>query len=204
MLFAQVVVSNPNGSSYSVNVKSWKEIRDAQVIKQAYDFSCGAASMATLLRGAYGVEVTEMSLLEAMGKTNGRASFSDMARVLQQYGFRAQGYSASFSQLERLTMPVILYVKHRKYDHFTVLRGISGNTVWLADPSTGNQTLSRAQFLDMWETIQAKTPEGTARGKFLAIFPADSTDMSSSKFLDLNPVRQSRAAMLQLALTFRR
>jgi peptidase C39, bacteriocin processing len=48
-------------------------------------------------------------------------------------------------------MPVVVYIKVRKDDHFSVLRGISGNTVWLADPSLGNRTYSRAQFLEKTE-----------------------------------------------------
>lgn len=48
-------------------------------------------------------------------------------------------------------MPVVVYIKVRKDDHFNVLRGISGNTVWLADPSLGNRTYSRAQFLEKTE-----------------------------------------------------
>ena len=32
---------------------------------------------------------------------------------------------------------MVVYIKVRKDDHFSVLRGISGNMVWLADPSLG-------------------------------------------------------------------
>ena len=100
-----------------------------------------------MLNSFYGQNVTEEALLKAMHKGDRRASFQDMVRALPQFGFRAQGFAASWEQHARLKMPVILYVKNRKQDHFTVLRGISGNTFWLADPSLGNRTFSRAQFL---------------------------------------------------------
>lgn len=143
---------NTHSGVLQVPVKNWKTLRDAQVVKQDLDYSCGAASLATLLNYFYGQDLTEEALLKAMDKGDGRASFEDMARALPQFGFRAQGFAASWEQLARLKMPVVVYVKHRKNDHFTVLRGISGDTAWLADPSLGNRTYSKAQFLEMWQT----------------------------------------------------
>lgn len=180
-----------------VQVQSWKARRDARIVKQDLDYSCGAASLATLLNSFYGQSVTEDVLLKAMDKSNGRASFEDMAQVLPQFGFRAQGFAASWEQLMRLKMPVILYVKHRKDDHFTVLRGINSDTVWLADPSLGNRTYSRAQFLAMWLTREDRN-DGLA-GKFLAVLPTAVESVSSEDFFTKTPYRQSANAALQLA-----
>lgn len=197
---AEVVVRSSNGALHRVDVKNWKEIRDGGVVKQEYDFSCGAASMATLLRGAYGVVVSEAELLETMGKQDGRASFEDMATIFEKLGFYARGYISTFSQLSKIKIPVILYVKHRRYDHFTVLRGIDENTVWLADPSVGNQTLSRTQFLSMWETVDLEGNNAPPRGKLLVILPMESSVSISPSFFHSNPTRRSRPAMLQLPL----
>ena len=180
-----------------VPVKSWKTLRDARIVKQDLDYSCGAASLATLLNSFYGQNVTEEALLKAMDKDDGRASFEDMARVLPQFGFRAQGFAASWEQLARLKRPVILYVKHRKDDHFSVLRGIGGDTVWLADPSLGNRTYSREQFLAMWRT-RADADDGLA-GKFLAVLPAQATTPAKDDFFTRAPVRQSAPALSDLA-----
>ena len=65
-----------------VPVKSWKTLRDARVVKQDLDYSCGAASLATLLNEFYAQNTTEAALLEAMDKGDGRASFDDMQRAL--------------------------------------------------------------------------------------------------------------------------
>ncbi|MFN4064518.1 MAG: C39 family peptidase [Parazoarcus communis] len=180
-----------------VPVQSWKARRDARIVKQDLDYSCGAASLATLLNSFYGQDVTEEALLKAMDKGDDRASFEDMARALPQFGFRAQGFAASWEQLARLKMPVILYVKHRKDDHFTVLRGISGDTVWLADPSLGNRTYSRAQFLAMWQTREDAN-DGLA-GKFLAVLPQDAQVVAQDDFFTRVPVRQSASALSNLA-----
>jgi predicted double-glycine peptidase len=184
-------------ASGEIQVKSWKSLRDDRIVKQELDFSCGAASLATLLNSFYGQNVTEEALLKAMDKGDGRASFEDMARALPQFGFRAQGFAASWEQLARLKMPVILYVKNRKQDHFTVLRGISGNTVWLADPSLGNRTFSRAQFLEMWQT-RTDADDGLA-GKFLAVLPASTSVPVSGDFFTRAPVRRSAPALENLA-----
>lgn len=181
-----------------IPVKSWKTLRDRQIVKQDQDYSCGAASLATLLNGFYGQKLTEEQLLKAMDKGDARASFDDMARALPKFGFRAQGFAASWEQLARLKMPVVVYIKVRKDDHFSVLRGISGNTVWLADPSLGNRTYSRAQFLDMWQTRDGKDQHELA-GKFLAVLPA-SVDVSRAEaYFSKAPRRQSAGAVQQLS-----
>ena len=129
-----------------IPIQSWKTLRDARIVKQDLDYSCSAASLATLLNEFYGQSVTEEALLKAMDKGDLRASFEDMQKALPQFGFKAQGFAASYEQLMRLKAPVVVYLKHRKDDHFSVLRGIDENTVWLADPSLGNRTYSKAQF----------------------------------------------------------
>ena len=87
-------------------------------------------------------------MLEKLDKEQIRASFEDMRRIMPDLGFEAKGYALSFEQLAQLKIPVIVYLKYRKDDHFSVLRGIDGNTVLLADPSLGHVSMSRAQFLD--------------------------------------------------------
>ena len=184
-----------------VPVKSWKSLRDRQIVKQDQDYSCGAASLATLLNGFYGQKVTEEALLKALDKGEGRASFDDMARALPKFGFRAQGFAASWEQLAMLKMPVVVYIKVRKDDHFSVLRGINGDTVWLADPSLGNRTYSRAQFLDMWQTRDGRDRSELA-GKFLAILPATDDTEKQISYFSKAPQRQSRGAVQQLSFRF--
>ncbi len=189
---------NTRSGVFQVPVKNWKTLRDAQVVKQDLDFSCGAASLATLLNHFYGQNLTEEALLMAMDKGDGRASFDDMAKALPQFGFRAQGFAASWDQLTRLKMPVIVYVKHRKNDHFSVLRGINQDTVWLADPSLGNRTYSRQQFLAMWQTRQ-DSENADLTGKFLAVLPMQAKAKQTDIFFTKTPERQTDRALQMLA-----
>lgn len=176
-----------------VPLKSWKSIRDSRIVKQDLDYSCGAASLATILNEYYGLSVTEEDILKIMNKEDMRASFDDMANALTKLGFRGVGYAASIDQLTRLKIPVVVYTKHRKDDHFSVLRGISGNTVWLADPSLGNRTYSKYQFLEMWETRESLK----LKGKILAIVPIDQKVVNSDEFFTNQPKRQTSQAIQQ-------
>ena len=189
---------NTHSGVLQVPVQNWKTLRDAQVVKQDLDYSCGAASLATLLNSFYGQDLTEEALLKAMDKGDGRASFEDMAKALPKFGFRAQGFAASWEQLTRLKMPVIVYVKHRKNDHFSVLRGINQDAVWLADPSLGNRTYSRQQFLAMWQTRQDSENDDLS-GKFLAILPMQAEAKQAGIFFTKTPVRQTGMALQMLA-----
>lgn len=167
--------------TYSINrelpVQSWKVLRDKRVIKQNLDISCGAASIATLLTEYYRRPTTEQEVLELLAKGSNRASFADMERILPKLGFKGIGLATSWDQLASLKLPVIVFVRHRKIDHFAVLRGFSGNYANLADPSLGNRTLTRRQFRDMWETRNKKGFEG----KMLAVLPLDKSKQKTDK-----------------------
>jgi len=53
--------------SYSFDFsKSWIEIKDKDVIKQKYDFSCGAASIATVLTYFYKDMLSEEDIIKFM------------------------------------------------------------------------------------------------------------------------------------------
>jgi predicted double-glycine peptidase len=184
----------------TVLVKSWKDFRDRRVVKQDKDYSCGSASLATILREYYGVPVTENDLLIAMDKGEMRASFEDMQKVLPRFGFKAQGYAASFEQLARLKIPVVVYLRHRKADHFSVLRGINNENVLLADPLLGNQTYSKSQFLAMWETRGSNSENAELKGKFLAILPESPEWQEDNNFFTKSPIRHTAAAIKQLSI----
>lgn len=185
-------------ATFSIPIQSWKTLRDARIVKQDLDYSCSAASLATLLNEFYGQSVTEEALLKAMEISEIHASFEDMQKALPQFGFKAQGFAANYEQLMLLKVPVILYLKHRKNDHFSVLRGIDENTVWLADPSLGNRTYSKAQFLEMWQTRGNKDNSELA-GRFLAVLPNKEGITASDNFFTKSPPRQSAQAIQQLS-----
>ena len=142
---------------------SWKARRDQGIVKQGFDYSCGATALATILH-LYGKQATELELLQAMDIQDRMISLEDMARVLPSLGFKAQGLAVSFEQLNQLQVPVIAYLRLDGNTHFTVLLGTSDDFVWLGDPSWGNRLLSKAHFLTLWQTPSFPTGGGNLSG----------------------------------------
>jgi predicted double-glycine peptidase len=79
-------------------------------VKQELDYSCGVASLATILNEFYKLSVTEEDVLNAMGETD-RASFQQLADVAPSFGVKAGGISLSFDDLKQLQIPAIAYVQ---------------------------------------------------------------------------------------------
>ncbi len=144
-----------------IDITSWKALRDFRVVKQEFDDSCGAASLATLLNGFYGHNFSEMDIIDEI-QHDGVANFENLAYVASAFGYKAGGLIVSFNELKKLSVPAIAYVSYRGQDHFTVIRGVSktGN-VHVGDPSWGNKKFRPHQFKKMWETVyESNKPKG--------------------------------------------
>ncbi len=89
-----------------------------------------------------------------------------MSNALLHFSFKGIGFATNWDQLTKLKIPVILYVKQRNQDHFTVISGISDTHVKLSDPSYGNKILTKGQFKKIWETRNSDL-----KGKALAVLP---------------------------------
>ena len=141
-------------------VRSLRALRDAGVVKQRYDYSCGSASLATLLTFGLDDPVDEVVLLRALLDSRSpdelkaleKKGFSlfDLQQLAQQRGHKAQGFRLPQSELRKLARPVIVFIRPRGYEHFAVLKGLRGDRVFLADPSLGNVRMPLYRFLDMW------------------------------------------------------
>jgi hypothetical protein len=164
-VYAQGILSTIHASG-TVEMKSWKELRDTNVVKQNLDYSCGPASTATILTHYYNRPTTEKEIIQSMGQWRA-ASFGDISRILPDYGYKGLGLALNFEQLRKIKIPAIVYLKHKGQDHFSVLRGVNDTTVFLADPSWGNVRFTWSHFLSMWETRE----DEKEKGKILLIVP---------------------------------
>lgn len=145
---------------------TFKDKRDQSITKQDVDYSCGASSLSTVLTYFYQVPKTEGQILSDMALDGVMASFLDLAKVSQKYGFTAHGMMMDYDTLAKLKIPAIVYVNHKRSDHFSVVRAIDEYHVYLADSSFGNRTLTRRQFEKMWLTT-----DNQSKGKVLLILP---------------------------------
>ena len=141
-------------------LRSVKDLRDQNVVKQRFDYSCGSAALATLLRYGFGDKVTEADVINQLfgllsddeKAVSVKQGFSllDLQRVANARGYKAEGFRLEPKDLDKLSGPVIVYIEPRGYKHFAVLRGVSGDRVYLADPSLGNIRMPIYRFLQQW------------------------------------------------------
>jgi hypothetical protein len=148
------------GTMFTMPVRSLEARKFETVVRQAYDFSCGSAALATLLTYHYDRPVGEAQVFDAMwtvgDQTNIRAkgfSLLDMKLYLESIGLKADGYRVPLSKLKEVGVPTIALITHKGYAHFVVLRGIAEDYVVLGDPSLGAITMSRADFEKAWNGI---------------------------------------------------
>lgn len=160
----------------NITIQSWKEQKDAGVVKQDLDHSCGASSLATILTYFYQNPTSERQILDDMALSDVMASFSDLATVSQKYGFVAKGFTTNYDTLSKLKIPAIVYLNHKRSDHFSVVRAIDNDRIYLADSSWGNRVLSKKQFEQMWHTNN----DPNLQGKVLLILPSNEQQKQSS------------------------
>lgn len=160
-----------------VPVGSVEQRRFATVIRQGYDFSCGSASLATLLRFHYDDPQTEESVFRGMWARGDRAqirrlgfSLLDMKRFLAGRGMNADGYQVTLEQIERAAVPGIALVTINGYRHFVVVKGVANGEVLVGDPALGLRSVPAAEFAASWNGIYfIIDPAGAPRtGRFNA------------------------------------
>ena len=164
----------------SSSLKSILDFRDENLIRQRYDYSCGAAALATLLRFGLGDPVTEQQIVSDLfagleksdAETREKEGFSlyDLQQVAQKRGYKAEGFRLQPQFISQLQGPVIVFLETQGYKHFAVLKGVWGDRVYLADPSRGNIRMPAYRFLQAWMRegngiVFVVEPKGTAVGQ---------------------------------------
>lgn len=141
--------------------RSWLEIRRQNIVMQGFDYSCGAATLATLLRYFWLDNVDEPAVLhviddfltpaELKDRIENGLSIADLKRAAVEMGYLAEVGKITFSELGQSKVPLIVAIKADGYDHFVVVRGIFGNNVYLADPMRGNIRVRTSLFQTQWQ-----------------------------------------------------
>ncbi len=156
----------------AVPVHSMAERRFLTVVHQRYDFSCGSAALATLLRFHYGNDASEQSVFMGMWQNGDRAqirrlgfSLLDMKRYLNSHGVRAEGYVVTLDEVARTRVPGIALIDVRGYRHFVVVKGVEGGKVLVGDPSLGIRLIDTKSFASMWNGILFALVDSIEDGK---------------------------------------
>lgn len=157
---------------YSVPVRSVAEQRFAGVVRQKYDFSCGSAALATLLRFHYDFDVAEATAFRGMWTRGDQAqirrlgfSLLDMKRWLASRGLAADGYKVPLAKIAETGIPGIALIAVKNYRHFVVVKGVHRDEVLLGDPSSGLSIMPRREFESAWNGIYFVLTEDQALAK---------------------------------------
>ena len=149
-------VTIPGSGSVSVKVSSLKERQFRTTVRQRYDYSCGAAALATLLTYHYRDPVSEDRIFQEMWENGDqekirREGFSllDIKQYLEAHEYSADGYEAPLDKLAEVGIPAIVLINENGYNHFVVVKGIRNGQVAVGDPSAGAKIFPREKFEKM-------------------------------------------------------
>lgn len=137
--------------------QSFQARRYANVVRQVLEFSCGSASLATLLTHFLGRPTTEAEVITLLrqrypseadwrGKQELGFSFEDLTFAADRLGFAAQAARIELAQLPRIAGPVIVHLNKGNWQHFSVLRAAQQGFYYIADPIQGQVTMLDHEF----------------------------------------------------------
>jgi hypothetical protein len=150
-----------SGGAYAVHVISWRDLPFRTVVRQQFDYSCGSAALATLMRFHYGQSsIREAEIFTTMYKAGDQAkirkvgfSLLDMKRYLEGKGYHADGYQLPLADFATMNTPGIALIQTGPYRHFVVVKGVRGSYVLVGDPALGLKIYSKAAFQKVWSGI---------------------------------------------------
>ncbi|EGK1134271.1 peptidase C39 [Campylobacter upsaliensis] len=137
-------------------VKSYQEIKNEKIIRQNYEESCGAASLATLINILDDSNLTELDLLKAMSGQQlytDMVSFADLNDAVKKLGFQSKSYKIDRKILESImSVPILVKIEDDpRFPHFVVIINHKGNYLQIFDPSYGEYISSKREFYSVWD-----------------------------------------------------
>lgn len=134
-------------------VQPLSDMRNADVVRQQFEESCGAAALATLINLIDKTQkLDEASVLDKLGNTTDMVSFSALSKVAKEFGYENAAYKMTREVFEKLTVPVLVKVEDDpKYPHFIIVLNHVGDFVTIFDPSFGRYISTKREFYRIWD-----------------------------------------------------
>ncbi len=117
---------------------------------------CGAASLSMVL-AYYGKWLPLEVLRQECGVTRDGVNAKNILRAARRFGCVAKGFAGRPYVLREKEFPLILFWE---FNHFVVMEGIEGNTVFLNDPALGRRKVTWEDFLTSYTGIYLKIVPG--------------------------------------------
>ncbi|MFM0594140.1 MULTISPECIES: C39 family peptidase [Paraburkholderia] len=157
---ASIDTSTFAGVPLTKTVRSMKDIRYSHIVNQQFDYSCGAAALATLLKFGYGIDIPETELIRRMMVfstpevvvKNG-FSMLDMKKFVETIGMRGRGFRVTVDALQHLQIPVMVLMNIDGYEHFVIVKHAEQGRIFIADPALGNRIVMQEDFAKTWNGL---------------------------------------------------
>ncbi len=117
---------------------------------------CGAASLAMIL-AYYGRWLPLEFLRQECGVTRDGSNADNLLKAARRQGCVAKAFAGRSEVLRKKEFPLILFWE---FNHFLVLEGFQGDTVFLNDPAMGRRTVPWDEFITSYTGVYMKiTPD---------------------------------------------
>jgi uncharacterized protein len=176
---------------YPADVRPKESLRFAYVQEQGLDKSCGYSAAASLLSLYWNVGVAEEDLLEKYAREeiesgNFGLSFSDLARIFNDFGFSIKGVMMNWPQLEAALgsyAPILLHYA-RPDRHFALALFARDGWIITLDPAMGCELQSRDQFLERWSGAALLVSSSVAKRDVKLIEVATRVELDRHELLE--------------------
>ncbi|MBR4909120.1 MAG: NHLP family bacteriocin export ABC transporter peptidase/permease/ATPase subunit [Acidaminococcaceae bacterium] len=129
---------------------------EVPTILQMEATECGAASLGMIL-AYYGRWLPLEVLRQECGVTRDGSNADNILKAARRQGCVAKAFAGRSSALRKKEFPLILFWE---FNHFLVLEGFQGDTVYLNDPAMGRRTVPWNEFQESYTGVYLKITPG--------------------------------------------
>ena len=133
-------------------VKSLQELRNDYFVRQTYEESCGAASLANLINFFSLKQYNEKEILKFLNQKTDMLSFAELKNTALKMGYESDGFTLTRESLDEMAVPLLVKVENDpRFPHFVVVLNYKGDFVRVLDPNFGSYLASKKEFFSIWD-----------------------------------------------------